>query len=76
VAKALGSAKDARDSGHGHPPMALVTTRVFPDARCSCHQEHIHEALPYVAKAERERELPLRHSVSGGKRRLADPRCP
>jgi hypothetical protein len=35
VAAALGSAKDARDSGYSHPAMALVTIQVFPDARCS-----------------------------------------
>jgi hypothetical protein len=35
VANALGSAKDARDSGHSHPAMALVTRQIFPDARSS-----------------------------------------
>jgi hypothetical protein len=35
VANALGAAKDARDSGHSHPAMALVTPQVFPGARCS-----------------------------------------
>jgi hypothetical protein len=35
VAKALGSAKDARDSGHSHTPMALATMQACPDARCS-----------------------------------------
>src|ERR1700760_389592 len=32
VAKALGSAKDARDSGHSHPAMALVTMHVDKSA--------------------------------------------
>jgi hypothetical protein len=34
MAKALGAAKDARDSGHSDPAMALVPVPVFPDARC------------------------------------------